>query len=62
MGQLIKFPVTQVGTAQKSKPVRIKQQVELQLTAEVLFFTGVRYERQMESLPSERLPAPIARA
>lgn len=62
MGQLIKFPVMQVGIAQKPKPVRIKQQAELLVNAEVLFFTGVRYERQMDSLPSERLPTPIARA
>lgn len=61
MGQLIKFPLTQSGITKKSKPAKAENRKKLRLSAEVLFFTGVRYERQMGSLPSERLTAPFAR-
>jgi hypothetical protein len=65
MGQLIKFP---------AKPVQDRQQTSSSLTqvppcqaqskyrnnGKVLFFTGVRYERQT-ALPSQRLKVPVTR-
>ena len=57
MGQLIKFP----DRAELKTPI-VKSDAPVNVgsgrkKAEVLFFTGVRYERRL-SLPSERLKAP----
>ena len=61
MGQVIQFPARESGAvashADKAQPVK---RPDGQKTAELLFFTGVRYERQM-SLPSQRMRQPVPR-
>lgn len=56
MGQLIKFPEPAMPT-QSDREERIKEAKANKTSAEVLFFTGVRYERPT-SLPSQRLAQP----
>ena len=62
MGQIVRFPVEQNTITNANKQIGKKTPQAMVKNAEILFFTGVRYERKLESLPSERLPHPIARA
>lgn len=62
MGQVIQFPAKEgempANRVKKMGPVK---RPDGRKTAELLFFTGVRYERQL-SLPSQRIRRPIPRA
>lgn len=61
MGQLIKFP--QAPKRRKDFEIRAREPKngKTEICAKVLFFTGVRYERSIASLPSVRLATPFAR-
>lgn len=61
MGQVIQFPAREsVPPANRVKPQGPVKRPDGRKTAELLFFTGVRYERQM-SLPSQRIRQPLPR-
>jgi len=61
MGQVIQFPAreNEVPASRVKQPGPVKRS-DGRKTAELLFFTGVRYERQM-SLPSQRIRQPLPR-
>ena len=62
MGQLIKFPVRNTDQPAASMAGKDDGSKKHRASAQVLFFTGVRYERIISSLPSERLLSPAGRA
>ena len=61
MGQVIQFPAREAeAVASHVKKAAAVNRPDGRKTAELLFFTGVRYERQM-SLPSQRIRRPVPR-
>ena len=62
MAQLIKFPVRNTERPGRQTAVTDENGKQHNTTsAQVLFFTGVRYERMVTSLTSERLASPAGR-